>query len=321
MSDPIHARHVHPAALASFVLGLTSLLLGALTGLPALWLGLRGVRAVNLSDGALRGARLAAAGMILGGIGTMVTVLGFFAIVAVQLRQTSERVECVNRLRMIGVALNMYADRHKRFPAATKDPRRLPPDRRLSWLADVLPLMGAGTSQAGRYQEIAKAIDRNEGWDDPANATALATPVRVFLCPAHPHNVARRSPAVTDYVGIAGIDPEAVNLPRDDVRAGMFGNDRGVRRREVERGISHTMMVVETSADNGPWLAGGHPTARGLAPDEEHYLGWDRPFGGMHPGVTNVLWVDGSVRSASDKTPAALFRTWATIHIGAGNGE
>jgi prepilin-type processing-associated H-X9-DG protein len=320
MSDSTHVRRTHPLALASFVLGLTSLVLGFLTGLPALWFGLRGLRAVNFSPGQLRGVRLAVAGMILGAVGTTLGVLGFAAIAAMQLRQNSDRVECVNHLRQIGVALNKYADTHKRFPPATGDPRRLPPDRRLSWMADTLPLLAEGTTAATRYQELAKKIDRTKGWDDPANVTALSTRIRIFLCPGHPGDDQRRSPGLTHYVGIAGIDPDAVNLPRYDLRAGMFGNDLGVRRRDVERGISETMMVVETAADNGPWMAGGRTTVRGLAPGEEHYLGPGRPFGGMHPGRTNILWVDGSVRAESDRIPAELFRAQATLR-GPAEGE
>jgi prepilin-type processing-associated H-X9-DG protein len=313
MSEPIHFRRTHPAALASLLLGLCSLVLGLLTGLPALWLGLRGLRAVNAGDGQMRGARLAVAGMVLGALGTFVTLLGLGAVVAIQLRYNSNRVECVNNLRQIGLALNKYADTHKRFPAATRDPRRLTPDHRLSWMADVVPLLAEGTPKAPRYLDLARKIDRTKGWDDPANAAALATPVRLFLCPGHPRFEPYRSPGLTHYVGIAGIDPDAADLPRDNPRAGMFGNNRGVSRRRVERGISFTMMVIETTADNGPWLAGGHPTVRGLAPDEEHYIGPGRPFGGMHQGLANVLWVDGGVRPVSEKIPPEVFRAQATL--------
>jgi hypothetical protein len=339
MNDPTPVRRTHPAALASFLLGLLSAALGLLVlnglpelglgltarttvravillvfaVLPALFFGLRGLRAVNTSNGALRGARLAIAGMILGTLGTTITVLGLGSVVAVRLRQNSNRVECINNLRQIGLALNKYADVHKRFPAATSDPRRLTPVHRLSWLADVVPLLAEGTPRAARYQELAKKIDRTKAWDDPANATAVATPVRIFLCPGHPDFEPNRSPGLTHYVGVAGIDPGAADLRRDDPRAGMFGNDRGVRRRDAERGISFTMMVLETTADNGPWLAGGHPTVRGLAPDEEHYIGPGRQFGGMHRGIVNVLWVDGGVRALGENMPGDVFRAQATL--------
>ena len=57
-----------PIVLASFVLGLSAL------------------RAVNSSDGRLRGRRLALAGLLLGGVGTAVTLAGGLAMVALRLR-------------------------------------------------------------------------------------------------------------------------------------------------------------------------------------------------------------------------------------------
>ncbi len=317
MNDTIVPRRLHPSTLASFLLGLASIGLGllVLTGLPALWFGLRGLRAVNASDGQLRGARLAIAGMILGGIGTAITVAWLCVSLAVWLRQESNRVESVNNLRQIGVALNKFADTQGRFPAATRDPRWLAPDHRLSWMADVVPLLGEGTLRGERFQALAKKIDVTKGWDDPANSEVVATPVRVFLCRAHPDYEPNRPPGLTHYVGVAGIDPGAAGLPRDDLRAGMFGHDRGVRRRDVARGISVTMMALETTADNGPWLAGGHPTVRGLAPDEQRYIGPGCPFGGMHAGLVNILWVDGSVRTLSDQMPPEVFRAQARLRV------
>ncbi|MFO0929813.1 MAG: DUF1559 domain-containing protein [Gemmataceae bacterium] len=304
-----------PAALVSFLLGLCSLALCllALTGIPAIVFGLRGLRRVNTADGRLRGRRLALAGLTLGTVGTAATMVGAAAIVVVQLRATSYRVECVNRLRQIGIALNKYADTHQTFPPATRDPAALPPERRLSWLADVLPLLAEGAAVNASYQELARQVDRTRGWDDAANAPVAERVVRMFLCPAHPDTVRLRSPGRTDYVGVAGVGPDAAALPRSDRRAGLFGNDRGVKRDEVAGGISHTLMVLETAWENGPWLAGGFPTARGVDPGAEPYSGWGRPFGGLHPGVVNALWVDGAVRPLADDTAADVFRRAATL--------
>ena len=75
------------------------------------------------------------------------------------------------------------------------------------------------------------------------------------------------------------------------------------------------MMVLETAYENGPWLAGGFPTVRGLDPDVEYYCGRGRPFGGIHSGIVNILYVDGSVREQTDKTPGKVFRAEAMIHL------
>jgi hypothetical protein len=311
MDDLTAPPRTHPAAWLSFALGLSSFALGllALTGVPALLIGMRSLRAVNASDGRLRGARLAVAGMVLGGLASLVTVLGVAAIVGLRMQDYSRRAECANHLRLIGVSLNKYADTHGTFPAAASAPAWLPPDRRLSWMAGVLPLLAEGTRANATYQELAGRIDREKAWDDGANAAAAKARVRLFLCPAG----VEATPGMTHYVGVAGVGPDAAGRRRDDTLAGVFGYDRGVKREEVTAGVSYTMMVAETAERNGPWLAGGFPTVRGAEPGVEHYVGAGRPFGGLHHRVAQVLWVDASVRPVSEATPGDLFRACATL--------
>jgi prepilin-type processing-associated H-X9-DG protein len=300
--------------VASFLLGLASFALCFVTGLPALLLGLHGLRAVNASDGRLRGARLAITGMVLGGLATLLTVAGFGTIILLRWQQTSAQASCINNLRVLGVALNKYAEQHSHFPPATRNPANLPPPRRISWLADVLPLMAEGRPINADYQALAEKIDRDHAWDSPANAAVVKRPVRAFLCPGDSGIDPNQPPGRTTCVGVAGVGPRAAYLDRSDPRAGVFGHGRGVRPAEITRGISETMMVVETAQEIGPWLAGDFPTVRGLEPDVEHYVGPGRPFGGLHRGIMNVLWVDGSVQPRSDKVPGDLLRRQAMIH-------
>jgi prepilin-type processing-associated H-X9-DG protein len=180
-------------------------------------------------------------------------------------------------------------------------------------MADVLPLMAEGQQVNKAYQNLAGRIDATKAWDDPANDAVVNTPVRAFLCPGHPDFDPHHAPGLTHYVGMAGVGNKAAYLDRRDPKAGMFGHGRGVRPKEITRGTSNTMLVVETASENGPWLAGDFPTVRGLDPKVEHYLGPGRPFGGLHRGITNVLWVDGSVRPVNDNVPADLLRQQATI--------
>jgi prepilin-type processing-associated H-X9-DG protein len=114
-------------------------------------------------------------------------------------------------------------------------------------------------------------------------------------------------------VGLSGIGPGAADLPTEAPRAGIFGYDRRVRVEDLKAGRSCTMLLVETAQDNGPWLAGGPPTVRELAPHEAHYIGPGRPFGGAHAGGLNVLWADASVRWLNDRVPPDDFRALATL--------
>jgi len=315
MNDSISSARPHTGALVSFLLGLSSLVLGlfALTGLPALVVGLRSLRTINASEGRLGGARLAKAGVFMGVVSTLLTVLGVGALVIVRWQDASRRVGCANHLRQIGVALNKYAEVHGSFPPATRTPPELSPDKRISWMADVLPLLDEGRPSPAQYSAVYERIDLKAAWDDPANVNAVNTQVRIFRCPGHPQFHSTIVPAPTHYVGMAGVGPDAAFLKREDPRAGMFGHDRGVTRKEIEGGISFTFMVLETAQDNGPWLAGGWPTVRDLDPDADQYAGPGLPFGGLHHLSTNILWVDGSVRPLANDTPGEVFRAHATL--------
>jgi hypothetical protein len=141
----------------------------------------------------------------------------------------------------------------------------------------------------------------------------VATPISWFHCPADPSQAPPGAPALTSYVGIAGVGKDAALLPADAPNAGLFGYDRVVKREQVTAGISQAMMVAETGWENGLWAAGGFATVRGVDPMQQPYLGRDRPFGGLHPGGLFVLYVDGSARWVSDTVGPQVFLSMATI--------
>jgi prepilin-type processing-associated H-X9-DG protein len=275
------------------------------------------VRSVNASDGRLRGRRLAVAGMLLGGLGTLVGGVGLFAIVTGHLREKSNRTECIDNLRRIGLAVNAYHDSSGAFPSATARQPAFVPENRLSWFAVVLPVLEQDSSFR-RRPALAEKIDREARWDDPANAAVLNTSVPTFLCRSYPDFDPRHVHGLTHYVGIAGLSEDAAFLPPEDPRAGFFGYERVVQRKDVTGGISNTLMATETTRDNGPWLAAGYPTVRGLDPEAARYLGRDEAFGGLHPGGANALMVDASVRWLSDATSAHAVRLLVPLGRDAG---
>ena len=107
-------------AVLSVILGLLCL------GVPALLLGYWGLREVNESDGRIKGRRLAVAGMILGGLGTLLCLAGVPAVWIVGLREKANRAACRNNLRVIGLAVNLYHGPRGPFPAGTIPDRQLP---------------------------------------------------------------------------------------------------------------------------------------------------------------------------------------------------
>jgi prepilin-type processing-associated H-X9-DG protein len=135
-----------------------------------------------------------------------------------------------------------------------------------------------------------------------------------LLCPAFPNMPPEGEPTPTHYLGVAGIGPDAIHLPLDDPKAGVFGNERRVNEKDVKDGLATTLIVMETATDNGPWTAGGNPTVRGLDPYRSPYLGDHGQFSSRHrPRVTNALFADGSVRSLSDAINPQVLEALATI--------
>jgi hypothetical protein len=302
------------AAVLSLVLGLLSPLLSLATAIPAWVLGLRALRAINASDGRLRGQRLAIAGLVLGIAGTVATAVAFVALVLLHVNAVSDRAGCANNLRRLGLAVNLYHDQNKDlFPPATVNAPKLPPEKRVSWYVSVLPFVGPNPPGRAWLPLVGQVFDPAVPWDRPPNESAAHRRVVAFLCPSS----LRRDPpppaGVTTYVGLAGIDPDAARLPKTSPRAGFFGYDRTISREDVGVGISFTTMVAETERDLGPWVAGGPPTVRGLDPEETTYVGPGRPFGGLHPGGGFTLRVDGSARFVPDSIPPDQFQDMATL--------
>ena len=193
----------------------------------------------------------------------------------------------------------------------------LPPEERLSWCTALLPYL--------EEENLFKQVDTTQGWRADVNRPAVRQVVKVFLCPSNDNRPTGAEPALTHYVGVAGVGRDAAALPAGDPKAGFFGYDRATALRDLKDGASHTLMVIETSADNGPWAAGGRATVRGVDPDDRPYLGKGRPFGAVHyeprfvgqaQAPANAVFADGSVRCLPESISAQTFEALATVSSG-----
>jgi hypothetical protein len=213
---------------------------------------------------------------------------------------------CKDRLRRIGFALSQYESQRGHYPAGTLPNPDLPSERRLSWLAALAPDFpdwGGG--------DPAEGLDERAAWDAEVNrqVVVLRPP---FLCDSNPNQGEPGRPGLTHYVGVAGLGPDAAALPLSDPRAGPFGYDRALRRQDIRGASWHKLTVVETARENGPWVAGGPATVRGLDPGGPPYLGRGGQFG-CHPGGCNALFANGSVMWLSDKVSPRVLEAMATI--------
>ncbi len=240
------------------------------------------------------------------------------------MRRAAARSQCANNLRTIGLGLHgaeeasakNTGENGPRFPAGTIGNASLGAAKRLSWLVAVLPHI--------EQENLYARFELGAAWDSPANLSHSQSEVPVYRCPDWQGEYPQATAFHTPFVGIAGIGKDAAALPPGGPRIGMFGYDRAVRRDDVKDGISMTLMVLESSRDNGPWAQGGSSTIRGLVPAEQPYLGVGRAFGGTHFAENslfgkgrslgcNGLMVDGSVRFLSENTAPSVLEALATI--------
>jgi hypothetical protein len=257
----------------------------------------------------------------------VLVVAGLLVTATSKLRDAERRTRCHNTLMHLGLAAQNYHSTLNRFPAGTVRNAELPPDKRLSWLAELVPFTEASLDDY--------LIEKKEAWDAADNcplrcrryAGKTSSEYRefrnagppYFLCPAGPPRSAPDFPYPTSFVGIAGLGESAAELPLSDPRAGFFGYDRTARSGDIKDGLANTLMTAEV-LDGGPWSAGGRATVRGLSADRP-YLGGKGQFASLHgggilrtgPAVTNAVFADGSVRPLADSVSREVFEALATI--------
>ncbi|MCA8992264.1 MAG: DUF1559 domain-containing protein [Planctomycetaceae bacterium] len=194
---------------------------------------------------------------------------------------------CKRNLKSIGLALYNYADVYGGFPPAyTTDENGKPLH---SWRTLLLPFV----DQAPLYD----TIDLPKPWDDPINAEALGTVVRIYQCPG-----AKLKGNLTTYAALVGEDH-------------FLHPERSREISEMEDGTSDTIAVVEVRPQEAfPWMQPRDEDVsffQDLNPKAEF----------AHVGGTHVLLADGAVRFLSNETPRETTAALATIAGGDEVGE
>lgn len=250
---------------------------------------------------------------------------GLLTSVVHKVRQAAEQTLCLNNMRQIGLGLENFHDANGSFPAATVPNAELLPERRLSWGVTLVPYL----------DQIFFLIDKTRAWDSEENLrlrvrylddrdgqerrveAPFQGELRILVCPpSNPTRATTGQIGLTHYVGIAGVGPDAADLPPMYPGVGVLGYDRRTRKSDLADGLSTTLVMSETACENGPWTAGGLPTLRTLDGAGRPYLGVGRPFGGSHPGGANVLFADASVRFLKETVAPEVFEALATIRGG-----
>ncbi|MEK6247747.1 MAG: DUF1559 domain-containing protein, partial [Planctomycetales bacterium] len=153
-------------------------------------------------------------------------------------REAARRTDCINRMRQLGIGLQLYEAQFRLFPpAATSSPPRH------GVLSRICPFLELGM--------LSSEIDYSENWNSAGNESHTKTDIPLFLCPSAPD---RPGEYTTDYVPAYKIDASIVQDfidvgytgpdPGDDI-SGMLQLDEATNSSRVKDGMSNTFMFFE----------------------------------------------------------------------------
>ncbi len=279
------------SASVSLSLGLVSVLLSFLTGLPAVLFGIIALIQIRRNPGHYTGRRKAIVGLV---TGIMFSIIGLIALPFLidHARENATRMSDAGQLSQMAVAMRNYHDTKGYLPGSLpvrdQDGKPLGPTGKpqLSWRVEILPFI--------EEDDLYKQFNLAEPWDSPTNKRLIPLMPKMY---AHPKADPRwASEGLTVYRVFSG--PRCAFQP---------GADKPIRLTDIMDGQSNTIMIAE-SADPVVWTK----------PDEMEYDD-NKPIpklGEYFSGRYQVAIFDGSVRRISTSISDRTLRNAITIDDG-----
>jgi prepilin-type N-terminal cleavage/methylation domain-containing protein/prepilin-type processing-associated H-X9-DG protein len=281
----------------------------------------------SVTTGAGRLRRAARAGF------TLIELLVVIAIIAVliglllpavqKVREAANRMSCTNNLKQMALGCSMHADTYGKLPCGflgaeqVNSPPGTPGVHKAAWMALILPYIEQGN--------LANLYNFNYDYDDQPNAAAVATQIKLFLCPSTPDSPrwdmtpsddlgsvgwGTQGRAATDYSGLNAIknfvahacpqtssvpanaskdNPTIIGIMTRDSMGG--GRNAGIPYSMILDGTSNTIMIGE-DAGRPYWygVSGDLISQTGRKPNKEG--GWADPNANFS--------VDGSMPNCTD---------------------
>ncbi len=186
-------------------------------------------------------------------------------------REAARRAACINNMKQLGLAMHNFHSAENRFPGYD-DPQH-PEYKPTSWRVQVLPYVESSF--------VYDQYDRTQEWDSPNNIVLEQALSQRYQCPSN----ANVSSTDTDYLTLVGPN-------------GVFMQKGHTSLKDITDGTSNTLMIVESNNSGVHWME-----PRDLAVKDAQIVSVNSLGQGIkshHPGVVNVTFCDGSVRSVSE---------------------
>jgi prepilin-type processing-associated H-X9-DG protein len=201
--------------------------------------------------------------------------------------ESVRRTACFSHLKVIGLAMHNYHYKYGCFPPAYVADRNGRPMH--SWRVLLLPYL--------EREDLYKKIRLDEPWNSPHNRQIFQTEdVRLFHCPYAPD-----AKDDTSYMMIVG--PNTIS-----------DGPHSVRLEDISRkdGTWTTIMIAEVEDSGTHWAEPRDLDFKDMSFRINDPNG--RGIGSYHPGIANVVFADGSVRSIKDDIDPKLLKSLITIN-------
>ncbi len=260
---------------------------------------------------------------------TLIELLVVIAIIAVLIalllpavqaaREAARRLQCVNNLKQIGIALHGYHDAHNTFPAGgwiavPTQPKTL--NMNMGWSATVLPWL--------EQRPLCDGLNLSFPYNVATNSTAAYTVLLVYLCPSEPRKTYwNQSPgdafasADADYGGMYG--PRGLSSPTftDNPPCGPMIFNQNISLAQITDGTSQTIQVGEDpEAINAMWISGHNIFDQSAPINARPPTEYGEELTSQHPGGVNTLFGDGSVHFLKDQTNSITLSALCTRALG-----
>ncbi len=251
-------------------------------------------------------------------------------------REAARRITCTNNLKQIGIALHVYHDMARRFPAgwtgydATSGAHAVNGSTGWGWASSILAQMENAAFSEDMLHEDLLISDGSGAITDP-NKVARETALPGFRCPSD--NGKSTSPiagmdiATSNYVGVfGGYDPNnpnpalqttllqelQISPPHQAKGTGTFYHNSRVAIRDMRDGTTNTLIVGERDTILVP----------NTTPVEYYYSTWVGnmiPSGGNDPDDGAIRIVGMAITSPNpepDTTNNEFLQEFGSPHAG-----